>query len=138
DIMLLAMASLPDPIFIGWAWRIPFLFGGVLLVVALAIRMQIEESPEFTQVQSTGQVEKLPIATLVREYPVRIIMTAFAQAAAGIVLYITTVFGLSYGVQHLGYSDSNTLFYVIIMQVIVLASIPAFSIWSDRIGHRRV
>ncbi len=42
---LLAMAS-RDVLF-GWLWRVPFLLGAVLIIVAVVIRMRLKESPAF-------------------------------------------------------------------------------------------
>ena len=42
---LLALAS-RDVLF-GWLWRVPFLLGAVLIIVAVVIRMRLKESPAF-------------------------------------------------------------------------------------------
>ncbi len=35
--------------FMSWGWRIPFLFSGVLIAIALYVRLNIRETPVFAQ-----------------------------------------------------------------------------------------
>ena len=37
-----------------WGWRIPFLASIVLLVISVYIRLQLEESPVFTEMKRLG------------------------------------------------------------------------------------
>ena len=42
---LLGLAS--RDVLYGWLWRVPFLLGAVLIIVAVVIRMRLKESPAF-------------------------------------------------------------------------------------------
>jgi len=49
---LIAMAS-KDVVF-GWLWRVPFLLGAVLILVAVWIRLKLKESPTFEVLNQEG------------------------------------------------------------------------------------
>ncbi len=44
-----------------WGWRIPFLLSLVLLAISVYIRLQLEESPVFREIQRTGKVSRRPL-----------------------------------------------------------------------------
>ncbi|MBE1584356.1 MFS transporter [Nonomuraea angiospora] len=41
-----------------WAWRVPFLIGGLVAVIGLFVRLKLDESPAYLRVQSEGQAEE--------------------------------------------------------------------------------
>ncbi|MGC5077035.1 MFS transporter [Agrococcus sp. DT81.2] len=55
------MALLPDEVFFGWAWRIPFLASFVLILLALFIRLRLKETPTFVELEKHEQVASRPI-----------------------------------------------------------------------------
>ncbi len=72
--LLLAMiifspfSSLPQEQFLSWGWRVPFLFGIVLMGVGLIIRLKIEESPLFAQMAASRKSSKAPLLEALRSY----------------------------------------------------------------------
>ncbi|MET0899190.1 MAG: MFS transporter [Mycobacterium sp.] len=50
-------------VFMDWGWRVPFLFSAVLLIIALVIRVSIEETPVFVAQQERGFAQA-PISEL--------------------------------------------------------------------------
>ncbi|WP_072314179.1 MFS transporter [Agrococcus sp. Marseille-P2731] len=55
------MALLPDEVFFGWAWRVPFLASFLLILVALFIRLRLRETPTFVELEKHDQVASRPI-----------------------------------------------------------------------------
>nr|GFD57313.1 general substrate transporter [Tanacetum cinerariifolium] len=49
------VTSLEPAEFADWGWRLPFLASGVLMLIGLAIRFGVEESPEFKDVAAKGE-----------------------------------------------------------------------------------
>ena len=60
-VILTCRLSLGDEAFKSWGWRIPFLTSVILLVVSVYIRLKLEESPIFKQMQADGRTSKAPI-----------------------------------------------------------------------------
>ncbi|WP_199429758.1 MFS transporter [Qaidamihabitans albus] len=50
----------------GWLWRVPFLASGVLIAVALWMRLRLKESPSFSKLAAREQVRDKPLRTLLR------------------------------------------------------------------------
>jgi MFS family permease len=45
-----------------WGWRIPFLLSLILLAISVYIRLQLEESPVFRDIQRTGRISTRPLS----------------------------------------------------------------------------
>lgn len=58
---------------LDWAWRLAFLFGSLVGVVAYFVRRHVGETAEFTQLHQNGCVERLPLKTLLREAPRQVV-----------------------------------------------------------------
>lgn len=52
-----------------WGWRLPFLLGGVLGLVALWLRSNLAETDQFEDNKSTARRVRRPLLTTLREYP---------------------------------------------------------------------
>src|SRR5690606_16430993 len=53
----------------AWGWRLPFLLGGVLGLVALWLRSNLAETDQFEDNKSTARRVRRPLLTTLREYP---------------------------------------------------------------------
>jgi MFS family permease len=134
----LLVTQLPGDALLDWGWRIPFLLGSVLLVVGLIIRLRIPESPRFEEVKQHGDIAKVPALVVLRDYPGRVLLTAGAYVGTGVVFYGSSIFGLSYGVEKLGFTRSQVLAIVLIGQVLAFFAMPVFATLSDRVGRKAV
>ncbi|KAF1021845.1 MAG: Proline/betaine transporter [Paracidovorax wautersii] len=53
----------------GWAWRIPFILGGVFGLVSVYLRRYLEETPVFKELAARRtQARELPLKTVLREH----------------------------------------------------------------------
>jgi MFS family permease len=70
--------------FAEWGWRLPFLVSLILLVFSVYIRMKLNESPIFTQMQNEGKGSKAPITESFFHYPNnKYVLLALLGATAG-------------------------------------------------------
>lgn len=132
-----AVQALSDEAFLSWGWRIPFLLGAVPALVGLVIRLKIEETPEFQNVQHEGHKQRLPILHAIRTQPRSILITAGARMAENGGSYIFLVFSLAYG-KHIGVGNGLLLTGIIVANVVEGASMVGFGALSDRVGRRPV
>lgn len=77
----------PSDAFLEWAWRIPFLFSAVMVVVGLWVRLRLVESDAFTQVVATKRVEKLPLAAVFRSHWRQLILGTFIMLATYVLFF---------------------------------------------------
>ncbi len=61
-------AFMSDETFKAWGWRIPFLLSAVLVLVAMWIRLGLEESNEFKETKDQEQPNKLPIMEVLTKH----------------------------------------------------------------------
>lgn len=124
--------------FLAWGWRVPFLASAVLIVVGLVIRLRIEESPDFQHVVDTGQIDRFPVAVLLRQHWRSVLLAAGIKFSQNAVFYIFTVFVLTYSTTALGMEQSIALTGVLLSSALSLVNLLFFGWLSDRIGRRRV
>jgi metabolite-proton symporter len=129
---------LPNAMFLGWGWRVPFLLGIVLLGVGLFIRLRLMESPLFQNVKESGNAARIPILEVIRHYPRNVLLAMGARFAENGCFYIFTVFVLTYAKEQLGLVQTTILTAVLVASAVQFFLIPGFGILSDRIGRRPV
>src|SRR5260221_10175081 len=49
-----------------WAWRIPFILGGVFGLVGFYLRRTMVESPDFTRVKAEHKLVKIPLLDIIK------------------------------------------------------------------------
>ncbi|MDY7526606.1 MULTISPECIES: MFS transporter [unclassified Cryobacterium] len=134
----------PSTAFLEWAWRVPFLFSAVMVIIGLWVRLRLVESDAFTKATRTNRVHKLPLAAVFKSNWRELILGTFIMLATYVLFYLMTTFSLSYGraattapVAGLGYSYTTFVLMmiagVLFFGVFTLASGP----WADRFGRRR-
>ena len=114
---------LPEPAFLAWGWRIPFLLSIVLVVIGLFIRLRVMESPSFARLRDARGESRMPLVDLFREHPREVLVGMGIRFAQNLVFYIYTVFVLSYGAKTLGYPRSVMLRGVMIACALGIDSI---------------
>ena len=134
----------PSDAFLEWAWRIPFLFSAVMVIIGLWVRLRLVESDSFTKIVTTKKVAKLPLAAVFKTNWRELILGTFIMLATYVLFYLMTTFSLSYGraatdapVAGLGYSYTTFVLMmiagVVFFGIFTLASGP----WADKFGRRR-
>jgi MFS family permease len=124
--------------FLTWGWRIPFLLGLVLVAIGLYIRLQILETPLFARVVQERQVERAPVAEVIRRHPKEIILSALLRMSEQAPFYILTVFVLTYLTEGGGFSRNFVLIGTLVAAFLELILLPYFSHLSDSVGRKRI
>src|SRR5215470_12061820 len=67
NFVFLAASSVVTPQqFAAWAWRLPFIASLVLVAVGVIVRLNLTESPEFTEVQQVRAARRMPVIDVLR------------------------------------------------------------------------
>lgn len=135
--MLLASA-LDEAQFRAWGWRIPFLASAILVVVGLYVRLKLAETPVFAKALAEHRPVLLPLAQLLSQHAVPLLLGALSIVVCYALFYITTVFTLSYGVVTLHIPRAQYLGMLCIAIVFMAVATPLSAIASDRYGRRPV
>jgi MFS family permease len=89
-LQLVLLNQFLDPVsFKEWGWRVPFWFSIILLLVALKVRMTLEETPIFKEMLARGQTSKSPLRDNFRDQETRkqMFLLFFCISAGGSVLF---------------------------------------------------
>lgn len=133
-----AFNQLPADQFLAWGWRVPFLLSFVLVIVGLAIRLRIVESPSFTKAQQQQAVVRSPLLEVLRRHPRRVLLLIGAHIAPNTYFYTFATFILAYATTQLDFSNGTVLVAVMVAALIECVTMPAFARLSDHVGRRPV
>lgn len=132
------LTQLPKDVFLGWAWRIPFLFSALLVVVALVIRMKISETAAFEKLSTKEAVSKSPLRDLIRTERKSLMIVAGSQVAQSGVSYVYQTFVIAYIVGTLHMSSSVGPIAVAVAAAVAMFTTPMFGALSDKFGRRAI
>ncbi|NKZ10819.1 MHS family MFS transporter [Mycolicibacterium septicum DSM 44393] len=121
-----------------WSWRAPFLFSTAMVAVGLFIRLRVEESPEFTEMEAQNEIRDSPALDVLRRDWRSVLRISGLRLAETGGYYIVTSFMISY-VALAGLADKNAvLIGTVVGSAIGLISHPFYGALSDRIGRKPV
>lgn len=131
-----ALSQVPEPDFLAWAWRIPFLISIALVGVGLYIRLQLQETPVFREIAAKNQVVNLPLGEILARHR-RSFFTAIGLKLSEVTYAIVAgVFSISYITGTLALPRSVVINAIFLSAVVALFVIPVFGWLSDRIGRK--
>ena len=121
-----------------WGWRIPFFVAGPLGVVGLYIRLKLEETPEFIELQKKDKVAKNPIKEVIVHHWPQILRAAAFALFQNIALYVILTFVPSFQTETLKYSALTSSVSSLLTLVVVVVMIPIVGALSDRAGRKPI
>ncbi|MFW6773442.1 MFS transporter [Nocardioides sp. CPCC 205120] len=133
-----------DDAFLTYGWRVPFLASGLMVVVGLYIRLNIDETPAFKAEQrraGTAPVaRRSPFADVIRTQPREILLSAGLMGVLFGFFYMGTAYLTAYGTAPDGAAlDRQYVLSVGIGAALVLGlATLAGGVLSDRVGRRPV
>jgi metabolite-proton symporter len=124
--------------FMSWGWRVPFLLSAVLVVVALYVRLNIAETPVFTEEKARGATFRAPIAELFRFQRRDVVLASGMVIGIFAFRYMASTYLVSYASTHLGHSRDLVLFVGVLGGLVVIALTAVSAKLCDTVGRRRV
>jgi MHS family alpha-ketoglutarate permease-like MFS transporter len=117
-----------------WGWRIPFVIGGLLAVIAMGLRNNMSETKVFVE-QHTFSSRHANLRELLN-YP-KEILTVIALTAGGTVSYYTfTVYMQKFLVNTTGFSKDDATVISVIALLVFMVIQPLYGLLSDFVGRR--
>ena len=135
--LLVLTAAFGKDAFVEWAWRLPFLFSIVLVVVGFVIRRSVEESPVFTRMQERRKQSSAPIGFLFRHHAREVFTAALIFMANNAAGYLLIAFFISYGQKALHLPATSLLLVATLAAVGWLVFTLIGGMLGDRIGRVR-
>lgn len=122
----------PSKAFDAWGWRIPFLLAFPMLVIALWIRLKVEESPIFKDLLAKEEIVKAPALHVIRHAGGRLVVAVLAALLGVGGFYMITTFAVSYGANTLKVDRNvmvNATLIAAVAQIIV-------TVWMGRLAEK--
>jgi len=113
------VTSMDEAVFLDWGWRLPFLFSGVLFAVGFAIRISVNESPEFAKLKADHKVLEKPVVEVFRTMWGYILLGIGANAIGVAGTYFTSTLMINYTTTYLLLDKNmilNCLFWVAVIE----------------------
>lgn len=132
---LLALRLISEPAYEDWSWRLAFLAGGLMALVGLYMRLKLDETRTFRELEAAGETAVRPIRDTFRNWRVFLLLfTVFALLAVVVhnllgylPTYLTTTGGVPPGTVLVSGG--------VALLVCAVLCIPA-GIVADRVGRK--
>ncbi|HDZ0978720.1 TPA: MFS transporter [Klebsiella quasipneumoniae] len=119
-----------------WGWRIPFLFGCLIVPFIFVLRRKLEETQEFTARRHHLAMRQV-FATLLANWQV-VIAGMMMVAMTTTAFYLITVYAPTFGKKVLMLSASDSLLVTLLVAISNFFLLPVGGALSDRFGRRPV
>lgn len=129
-------AALEQSEIAAWGWRIPFLFGCLIVPFIFVLRRKLAETEEFNARRHHMEMREV-FRTLLSNWPVVIagmLMVAMTTTA----FYLITVYAPTFGKKVLMLSASDSLLVTLLVAVSNFIWLPIGGALSDRFGRKPV
>lgn len=132
------VSTLPDDAFMAWGWRIPFLASAILNVVGLVIRLKLDESPDFVNINRTKTTVKVPFVELLKSYKLIILLGVLAAGIGTAGSSFLQVFAINWLTADLGMARDVVLAALLITTVAQFVLQPFSALLASKFRPVRV
>jgi MHS family alpha-ketoglutarate permease-like MFS transporter len=118
----------------AWGWRIPFLIGALLAVIALIMRRNLHETEAFEAAQKIA-TRTSSLRTLMK-YPREVLLVVGLTAGGTAAFYTYTTYMQKFLKLSVGLTDDETTLVTVASLVFGMILQPIYGAISDRIGRK--
>jgi MHS family alpha-ketoglutarate permease-like MFS transporter len=118
----------------AWGWRIPFVVGALLAIVALAMRRNLPETDDF--VASKAVVRKESSIKALLKYPREVMIVVGLTMGGTTAFYTYTTYMQKFLKLSVGLNDNQTTLVTASSLIFALCLQPIYGALSDRIGRK--
>ncbi len=118
----------------AWGWRIPFVIGGLLAIVAAYIRRGIDETPSFEIVKESGA--KGGLRQLLKTHPREVLLVVGLTMGGAIAFNAFTTYSQKFLVNSAGWSKEDASLTMTAALFLFMSVQPLFGALSDRVGPK--
>lgn len=139
-VFALLRTTLSESAFLDYGWRIAFGAGLVLVLIGLVVRLKIDETPAFREVDRLNRISKVPVVELFRNARARrnTALGLLSRWGEGAAFNTWGVFAITFATGQLGFDQVPVLLAVTVAALVMAALIPVSGLLADRLGPRRI
>ena len=129
-------AGLSDAAMDSYGWRIPFLIAGPLGLVGLYIRLRLDDTPDFKELQATEQTAKSPLREAFSSSGRAIVQVIGLFVVFNVGYYVVFTYLPTYFIKTLQLSKQTAFISITVACLVAIVVILPLASLSDRIGRR--
>jgi len=118
----------------AWGWRIPFVIGAALAIIALLMRRNLHETEAFIKEKTPGKRESSVRALL--KYPRQVLIVIGLTAGGTTAFYTYTTYMQKFLKLSVGLSDQQTTLVSAASLIFAICLQPIYGALSDKIGRK--
>lgn len=138
--LMVLQAVLPESQLEGWGWRIPFVMGGALAVVAFYLRSSIDETPAFEQLKAKAADDNLPAKDgtirALMAHPREALMVIGMTMGGSLAFYAFTTYMQKYLHNTSGFSKEAATSISALSLFLFMVLQPVAGWMSDKLGRK--
>jgi MHS family proline/betaine transporter-like MFS transporter len=134
----LAATLVPAEQMESWGWRIPFLLAVPLGLLCLYMRLNVEDSPEFTASREKNTTVEKPLGVLLSAHRGPLLKVLGISTVQNVGTYLGTVFVAVYFSNVLGFTKAQASTIVLLALIVAAMLIPLAGLLGGRIGAKRL
>jgi MHS family proline/betaine transporter-like MFS transporter len=119
-----------------WAWRIPFVAGGISAIFVFFLRKNIDETDDFLQAKKQQSLVVSPWKELLIGYKASIFVAILIAGLDLMPLYFASIFGNRL-FSEAGYTDSQCMLFNVLAMITCASLVMCTGKLVDRIGFER-
>jgi MHS family proline/betaine transporter-like MFS transporter len=119
----------------SWAWRLPFLLGGLIALAGYFLRRRLPEATDHATVQK--RADALPLRQAIKEAPGPMLLAVVFTSGYGVVNYLTMVFLPAYASEFGSIAENHALQANTAAQAVALLLVPLAGWLTDWAIRRR-
>jgi MFS transporter, MHS family, alpha-ketoglutarate permease len=118
----------------AWGWRIPFVVGALLAIIAVIMRRTLHETDAFEQARQTAK--RTPSLGTLAKYPREVLLVVGLTAGGTAAFYTYTTYMQKFLKLSVGLSDDQTTLVTVSALIFGIILQPIYGAISDRIGRK--
>lgn len=120
-----------------WGWRVPFVLGSVLALIAYFLRKKALETPVFLQLMQEHATQNFPLATVTKTALPQLLVGVGLTALSGITIFLF-LYLPSYPLVQDRYNATDLYFINTLAFLTLSVSTAGFGMLSDYVGRKRL
>lgn len=129
-------AVLDESAMTSWGWRLPFLLAAPLGLIGRYIRVRLEDTPRFRELEQTHQVAQAPFRELFARHRGRLLVALGVTCLNAVGFYTILSYMPTYLSEQLGFGATESFTATSIALASYIGLIFGMGILSDRLGRR--
>ncbi len=127
-----------DPIFFAkWGWRLSFIFGAMLGLLACYLRVRLHETHAFQEVVNSHHILKNPVTALFKNYKIRVLYVFFLSCVTSGAFYIIYFFSVFFLTDVMKLDFYKTLLTNAAILTLSSVCLPLFGKLANRWGIKK-